>query len=192
MLEAHELFCERQRRVLFESLSFSATAGELVQIRGGNGSGKTTLLKILTGLYDDYEGELSWDIDEWPLFVGHRPGVKDQLTVLENLTWLARLRDAKVNHRTLIEALSWVGLSGFEKHLCGALSEGQRKRVNLARLYFTHTPAWILDEPFSAIDREGVGLIQSRIEEQLARGGLVIVTSHQEIDASHTRYVDLI
>ncbi len=180
-LHVRNLRCERQRRILFDDLSFSVGAGEVLRIAGNNGTGKTTLLKILTGLYEDYEGEVSWDLDAWPLFVSHKPGVKDQLTALENLSWLTNLQGASVNSDALGQALAVVGLTGFEDTLCGSMSEGQRKRVNLARLFLLTSPAWILDEPFSAIDAEGVTLLESRLSEYVQQGGIVILTSHQSL-----------
>ena len=192
MLQVQDLYCERQRRILFEGLSFSVGAGELLQIKGSNGSGKTTLLKILTGLYEDYTGEVDWDLTSWPLFVSHKPGVKDQLTALENLEWLAGLHQGDVDRLEVDRALLSVGLAGYQDVLCGTMSEGQRKRVNLARLFFVRSPAWILDEPLSAIDVEGVRLLQERIGSHLDDGGLVIVTSHQSLDIAHdVRYLDL-
>jgi heme exporter protein A len=192
MLQVQDLYCERQRRILFERLSFSVRPGELLQIKGSNGSGKTTLLKILTGLYEDYTGEVDWDLTSWPLFVSHKPGVKDQLTALENLEWLAGLHQGSVDSLEVDRALLAVGLAGYQDVLCGTMSEGQRKRVNLARLFFVKSHAWILDEPLSAIDVEGVKLLQERIGSHLDDGGLVIVTSHQSLDVAHeVRYLDL-
>jgi heme exporter protein A len=173
-------------------LSFSVRPGELLQIKGSNGSGKTTLLKILTGLYEDYTGEVDWDLTSWPLFVSHKPGVKDQLTAMENLEWLAGLHQGGVDRLEVDRALLAVGLAGYQDVLCGTMSEGQRKRVNLARLFFVKSQAWILDEPLSAIDVEGVSLLEECIASHLDDGGLVIVTSHQSLDVAHeVRYLDL-
>ncbi len=181
MLRVEDLYCERQSRVLFEGLSFQVRPGELMQVKGGNGTGKTTLLKILTGLYEDYSGDVDWDLAAWPLFVGHKPGVKDQLTARENLGWLMKLGGQETGDETILDALSRVGLRGYEDTPCAHLSQGQRKRVNLARLYLSGHPAWVLDEPFSAIDVDGVGELQTRIENYLDSGGLVILTSHQTL-----------
>ena len=85
MLQVNQLTCERERRVLFENVSFAVQGGELMRVQGGNGAGKTTLLRILCGLYEEYEGEIDWKTEQYPLYIGHKPGVKDQLTALENL-----------------------------------------------------------------------------------------------------------
>ncbi len=182
MLQVESLYCERQRRILFEDLSFDVSPGEIVQVKGSNGCGKTTLLKILTGLFEDYRGEVRWSLDAWPLFISHKPGVKDQLTARENLGWLAALHQMTVRSDDVEQALEAVGLAGYEDVACESMSEGQRKRVNLARLFFIDSPAWILDEPLSAIDVDGVVLLQDRISRYLADGGLVILTSHQPLD----------
>lgn len=189
MLAVRDLACERQRRFLFKQLSFDIAAGELWQIRGSNGSGKTTLLKILSGLFDDYEGEVSWDMDTWPLYVGHRPGVKDALTCRENLEWLMRLHQDELGD--LEGALSLAGLEGYENVPCYALSEGQRKRVSLARLFLSHAPVWILDEPFASIDTDGIETLEARIDQHLGHDGVVILTSHQAPNLERIQTLDL-
>ncbi len=181
MLQTHGLRCERNRRILFEDLSFDVGAGQVLRIEGGNGSGKTTLLRILCGLFADYEGEVAWDLPAYPLYLGHKPGVKDLLTPAENLAWLARLYGTPAASGAVKEALATVGLAGFENTPAGSLSEGQRKRVNLARLFLLDSPAWILDEPFSAIDVAGVERLQQAITEQVQKGGVVLLTSHQPL-----------
>ncbi len=182
MLEVQNLYCERQRRILFSDLSFAVQPGELLQVKGRNGAGKTTLLKVLTGLYEDYSGEVRWQLESWPLFVSHKPGVKDQLTARENLKWLADLYQGGATADAIDSALAAVGLNGFEESLCGTMSEGQRKRVNLARLFLLQSPVWILDEPLNAIDVDGVKLIEERITSHLNDGGIVILTSHQTLE----------
>jgi heme exporter protein A len=192
MLEVQDLYCERQRRILFDKLSFTVQPGQLLQIKGSNGSGKTTLLKVLTGLYEDYSGEVNWGLEFWPLFISHKPGVKDQLTARENLKWLADLYQGGASNDAIENALAAVGLGGFEDSYCGSMSEGQRKRVNLARLFVLQSPAWILDEPLSAIDVDGVKLIEERITRHLEEDGIVILTSHQALEVGgETRQLNI-
>ena len=182
MLQTSQLCCERENRLLFDNLGFSVAPGEILRIEGSNGTGKTTLLRILCGLYQDYTGEVEWDLDDYPLFVGHKPGVKDLLTARENLEWLAHLYQSDVNREAVTGALAEVGLRGFEEVACGALSEGQRKRVNLARLYLLKSPAWILDEPFSSIDVHGVARLEQAMSDHLGGGGIILLTSHQRLE----------
>lgn len=191
MLKVSQLSCERQRRLLFDALSFEATAGELIQVRGPNGAGKTTLLKTLVGLYGDYEGEITWDLSSPPVFLGHKPGVKDQLTAFENLEWLMRLQSRHPAADELTHALVNVGLKGYAGVPCGEMSQGQRKRVNLARLPLCRASAWLLDEPFAALDTSGVELVESMVARQVEAGGLVILTSHQPLQTVTARFVDL-
>jgi heme exporter protein A len=165
--------------MLFQDVSFSVSEGEMLRVEGGNGAGKTTLLRILCGLFQDYTGEVTWDLPDFPVYVGHRPGVKDQLTARENLRWLSNLYDAGCDDEGIDQALAQVGLGGYEQVTCGAMSQGQRKRVNLARLCLLQSPAWLLDEPFSSIDTDGVAQLELMIKAQLERGGIVLLISHQ-------------
>ena len=167
--------------MLFSGLNFVASAGEIVQVTGANGAGKSTLLRILCGLFDNYEGQVSWDLDDYPLYLGHKPGVKDLLTVEENLTWLGQLQQQTFSRQAVTDVLARVGLKGYQSVLCGNLSEGQRKRVNLARLFLVKSKVWLLDEPFSAIDAEGILDIEAQMKRQAEAGGLILFTSHQRL-----------
>ena len=183
MLQVHALACERDGRRLFRSLDFSLDPGELLQITGVNGSGKTTLLKILMGLYTDYGGEVLWETDHpplyLPLYLGHKSGVSNELTVLENLAWLCALQGLNKTASELDEALSSLGLADHQDSLCANLSEGQRKRVNLARYILCDNACWIMDEPFSAIDAPGRAFLEEKMQQQVSGGGAIILAGHQ-------------
>ncbi|BFM07554.1 cytochrome c biogenesis heme-transporting ATPase CcmA [Halioxenophilus aromaticivorans] len=201
-LELVDMACERDERVLFCGLSYRFEPGHVVQIEGPNGSGKTTLLRTLTTLSQDYAGELLWrgrplskqrhDYLSQLLYLGHLPGVKKALSPAENLRWYAHSRGESA--RRVGTALYNVGLAGFEEVPCFQLSAGQQRRVALARLYMSDQPeTWILDEPFTAIDKAGVGALEQTISHQAALGGTVILTTHQDlhsIDASHINLRD--
>jgi len=182
MLEVKNLFCERDERLLFGSLSFSLTPGSVLQIKGPNGAGKTTLLRILCGLFKEYKGDVNWDLERHPLYLGHKPGVKDLLTVRENLSWLCEIQQMSPTSQEISAALTEVGLGLYEDVLAGNLSEGQRKRINLARFYLIESPVWLLDEPFSAIDVEGISKLEERFRRHIREGGSIIFTSHQMIN----------
>ncbi|MDR5900758.1 cytochrome c biogenesis heme-transporting ATPase CcmA [Halomonas icarae] len=194
-LQASDLACERDDRWLFKDLDLDIRGGEIVRVEGPNGSGKTTLLKILSGQLADYQGELFWN--ERPmrqarqaflenlLYLGHAPGVKAALTPLENLAWYQALAGEPVQEPTRLAALEAVGLAGFEDLPAGQLSAGQQRRVALARLELTPRPLWVLDEPFTAIDREGVEALEARLVTHARSGGCVLVTTHHELKASH-------
>ncbi|MCL5425324.1 MAG: cytochrome c biogenesis heme-transporting ATPase CcmA, partial [Gammaproteobacteria bacterium] len=202
--EARQLACERDDRWLFQGLDLNICSGEIVRIEGPNGSGKTTLLKILSGQLGDYQGELFWNGAAMKdarehflanlLYLGHAPGIKSGLTPLENLAWYQALSGASHfggtsnkrsdNEEQRLEALENVGLAGFEDVPAGQLSAGQQRRVALARLTLTPRALWVLDEPFTAIDRDGVAALEQQLIAHAQAGGCVIVTTHHELTAS--------
>lgn len=208
ILEIKDLMCERDERVLFRGVNFSFYPGEVVQIAGPNGAGKTTLLKILTGLSNLFEGEIHWrgkkrdayDFYSSLLYLGHHPGVKVSLTAMENLAWYFGINGAKQDGveqvvqpdpAELTKSLEKVGLSGYEDVLCAQMSAGQQRRVGLARLYCSKAPLWILDEPFTAIDKKGVANLETKISEHAQAGGLTLLTTHQPLNIDNVRVVDL-
>jgi heme exporter protein A len=190
LLEARDLHVERGGRQLFSGLSLSLGRGEIVHLRGANGAGKTTLLRILGGLSrHGFDGEVQ---RRQPcLFLGHQGAVKGLLTARENLLW----HPAGERYGTtgdIDAALATVGLRGYEDVSVAQMSAGQQRRVNLARLYLSTRPLWLLDEPFTAIDVQGVAALTRRIAEHAQAGGAVLLTSHQSVDAPVTvRHVDL-
>ncbi|WP_447956201.1 cytochrome c biogenesis heme-transporting ATPase CcmA [Vreelandella sp. EE7] len=195
-LQARKLACERDDRFLFKGLDVEINAGELLRVEGPNGSGKTTLLKILAGQLNDYEGTLYFN--EKPLgqcrddflanlvYLGHAPGVKAGLTPLENLAWYQALDGGPVSEAACERALGDIGLAGFEDVPVGQLSAGQGRRVALARLNLTPRALWILDEPFTAIDREGVKALEQTLWAHADKGGSVVITTHHAL-AEQTR-----
>lgn len=193
-LQARGLACERDDRWLFEDLDLDIRGGEIVRVEGPNGSGKTTLLKILSGQLADYRGELFWNESpmrqarqaflESLLYLGHAPGVKAALTPLENLAWYQALAGESPTEAARLAALDAVGLAGFEDLPAGQLSAGQQRRVALARLALTPRPLWVLDEPFTAIDRDGVAALEAQLVAHARSGGCVLVTTHHDITAS--------
>ncbi len=195
-LQARNLSCERDGRMLFRDLDLAIGPGELVRIEGPNGSGKTTLLKILSGQLGDYEGDLYWG--DAPLsrvrdaflsnlvYLGHATGIKTALTALENLAWYQALAGETGSEAARLAALREVGLAGFEDLPVAQLSAGQQRRVALARLELTPRPLWVLDEPFTAIDKAGVMALEQRLHDHVARGGSVLLTTHHDLAAQGT------
>lgn len=192
MLEAQALGCVRGYRRLFADLNFTLSAGEVLLVEGKNGAGKTSLLRLLCGLAIPTEGEVLWqgeplsrvrpEYHQALLYLGHTPGVKLELSPRENLQFLATLHGHRVDPETLDDILDTVGLFGFETVPARTLSAGQRRRIALARLWLGQHPLWILDEPFTAIDRTGVAHLEKRIAQHLDQGGAAVLTSHQALD----------
>ena len=193
MLEATDLRCVRGNRVLFSSLKFSLRGGELLRVAGVNGSGKTSLLRILCGLLGPVEGEVRWrgeniralgeEYFRELLYIGHANAVKDELTPAENLTVACTLAGMNIGKTQVGDALCRLGLAGYEELPVKVLSQGQRRRVALARLALSAAlPLWIVDEPFIALDADAVEEVQALIAEHVARGAAVVLTTHQEVE----------
>lgn len=186
-LEAVGLCCERDDRHLFRDLSFTVAPGEWVQIAGGNGAGKTTLLRMLTGIIRPDGGEVRWQeksvschregLHAHLLWIGHQPGIKMRLTALQNIAFFHP--DASPSER--LAALGLVGLAGYEDVPVATLSAGQQRNVALARLWLTRAALWILDEPFTAIDAQGVARLTRRMAQHVAAGGQIVMTTHQPL-----------
>lgn len=191
MLEVLDLSCRRGDRLLFSGLGFELPAHTLLHVRGRNGSGKTTLLRALCGLLQPDAGVIRWrgepvtelgdDFNRELLYFGHLNGIKADLTGLENLRVAATLDQDPVTDAVIIAALAQIGLAGFEDLPTRMLSQGQKKRVALARLILSKAPLWILDEPFTALDTDAVALLEALIARQVASGGAVVLTTHQEV-----------
>lgn len=191
MLEVTDLECRRGDRLLFSGLSFALEAGTLLHVRGRNGSGKTTLLRALCGLLMPDAGDILWngtntrrlreDFHRDTLYFGHLNGIKSELTAVENLRVSATLDDDPVGEERLWDALEQMGLGGFEDLPTKMLSQGQKKRVALARLLLSDALLWVLDEPFTALDVDAVDQLQMFIAQHVASDGLVILTTHQEV-----------
>lgn len=192
MLETIDLACVRGNRALFSGLNLTVTPGLLVAIVGENGSGKSSLLRILCGLFPREQGVIRWngtDIDELNddyrrhlTYLGHLNGIKDDLTPIENLQISAELFGDDRSATSAREALQVVGLGGYTQSLpTRVLSQGQKRRVALARLWVSKRPLWILDEPFAALDDVGTALLTEQLSRHLDAGGMAVVATHQAV-----------
>ena len=187
----------RGDRRLFSGLDLSVSPGTYVQLTGPNGSGKTSLLRILCGLLAPAEGEITWDgadirslSEEYVAqvtYLGHRHGIKDELSAVENLRISNAVNGVSVSKERAEEVLGQVGLAGRESLPARLLSEGQRRRAGLARLLVCNTRLWLLDEVLTSLDKGAVSLVRSLIENHVADGGIAIVATHQELELSTGR-----
>lgn len=200
-LEGNALECVRGERKLFQGLSFSLARGELLEVSGPNGSGKTSLLRMLCGLQPPVAGEILWQesnissLKEEYLngiaYLGHANGVKAELSVLENLWIHGGLAGDRPSEKKIGAALERMGLGGSEASSAKTLSQGQQRRLALARLLVSNKALWILDEPLAALDAEGVHLVQVVLGEHLQGGGLAVLTTHQPLDVNASRTVQI-
>ena len=191
LLSISDLACERDSRVLYQSLNITIEAGDLWHVKGRNGAGKTTFLRQLAGLHPVDEGEISLlNNNVRVIYIGHKLGLKEQLTADENLTWLAGLNGSSTQQQRYI-ALERVGLRGYEESVVAQLSAGQKRRVALARLNLCKADIWLLDEPVASMDQQGIADEQAWLNKHTLAGGAVLMTSHQDITLAQVKVLDL-
>jgi heme exporter protein A len=196
LLHAKKLTCIREDRLLFDELDFFVNPGDIIQIEGENGSGKTSLLRILAGLSQPYSGDVLYkneninDVEEEYkedlLFLGHLVGIKGEMTSIENLSFYFTMHG--LDPERAESSLEHVNLYGFEDALASHLSAGQHRRIALARLLQSQSSLWILDEPFSAIDKAGVKKLEGLFLQHAKNGGAVILTTHQDLSIAKSDF----
>jgi heme exporter protein A len=191
MLEARSLECVRGRRQLFTDLSFLLRAGDCLELRGANGSGKTSLLRILCGLLPPTSGSVLWNGEpikslreayhQFVTYVGHRPAVKDELTALENLRVSSALSGFVLSREQARDVLARMSLADVEDVYARCLSEGQRRRLALARLMVGRTSLWVLDEVLTSLDEVAARSVTKLIDDHVASGGAAVIATHREL-----------
>jgi heme exporter protein A len=202
-LHAIDIGCIRGELSLFEGVHFCLSPGEALRVTGRNGAGKSSLLRILCGLAEPSVGEVRWQDNKIQrvreqyhaslVYIGHASGIKDELLAWENLAMAATMTGGRIDMRAACEALDHFGLSHVADLPARMLSQGQRKRVALARLHLGAHRLWILDEPFNALDGQATQELREMIERHLAGGGMLVYCTHQDLvlKASRHDYLDL-
>ncbi|MCU7835327.1 MAG: cytochrome c biogenesis heme-transporting ATPase CcmA [gamma proteobacterium symbiont of Taylorina sp.] len=193
-LQVKSLSCERGYRELFNDLNFELLPGEILHVKGENGAGKTSLLRILAGLALPVSGEVIFDgcdcrkyrseYNEHIAFMGHKPGIKLELTPVENIQSYCDLGQRKTQQQ-IMDTLYQVGLYGFEEMYCNQISAGQKRRVALAQAILSNAKLWILDEPFTSLDVVGVDFFLKMIQQHVDNGGMILLTTHQEVNLNN-------
>lgn len=197
-----DLTCTRGGRQLFSSLSLEVKSGQLLRVRGSNGAGKTSLLRMLCGLLLPSSGQVLWcgkplasqreKFGQDLMYLGHAAALKDELSPLENLLDACALSGRKPDVAAALAALRGAGLRGHERTPARRLSQGQRRRSALARLALSHSaPLWVLDEPFNALDTAANAWLTSLIEAHLMTQGMVVLTSHQDVQLTAPHQLEL-
>ncbi len=180
----------RGERCLFEDLSFALNEGELLLLEGPNGCGKTSLMRAIAGMLSLESGKIFWNgiavLKQRQTFHGdlvwlaHRTGLKGDLNMIENLQFEAALRpQSDLDHD---EVFTRLGIERLKRLPLRSLSAGQQRRVALARMMFADVPLWLMDEPYTNLDREGRKLVMELIEEHLALGRMCVMAAHQDVD----------
>jgi heme exporter protein A len=202
MLLANGLECVRGERRLFRDVGFELDPGTLLHVQGRNGSGKTSLLRMICGLLAPAAGDIQWNgtdiralAEEYRgelFYLGHQNAIKDDLTATENLLVSETLAEAPVTRASARDSLARLGLGGYEDLPTRVLSQGQKRRVALARLLFRErSRLWVLDEPFVALDPHAVAELTNIIADQIGGGGIVIYTTHQDVAIAAQKRVEL-
>jgi heme exporter protein A len=192
VLSVTNLSVIKRDRLLFENLNFAVEQGELLYVKGQNGAGKTSMLRVLAGLVNADCGEVYFfqqniqdcreNYNQHLVYFGHKLGINQTLSAVENLQYWCKQHQITISNDTILDTLAQLNLVGLEDLPVANLSAGQQRRVALARFWFKQdAKLWILDEPFTAIDTQGIDLLSKQITRFLSGGGAVVMTSHQPL-----------
>lgn len=181
LLSLNQLVCTREEQPLFEPLTAQVGTGQCVELLGPNGAGKTTLLRTLAGLYSQFEG--AYDCPDF-LFQGHPMGLDELMSPLENLAWFAGLEGRTLDDDQAAALLREVGMIKFAMTPCQQLSQGQQRRVTMARWLLSDARLWLLDEPYTSLDKEGQLLLNQLLSRHCDKGGAVLAATHMPLQVT--------
>lgn len=189
LLSLNRLVCTREERSLFTPLEVQLEAGDCVELLGPNGAGKTTLLRTLAGLYSQYTG--SFECPDF-LFQGHPTGLDELMTPLENLAWFAGLEGRSLTQDQSADVLREVGMINYAMTSCQQLSQGQQRRVTMARWLLSEARLWLLDEPYTSLDKDGQLLLNQLLIRHCHGGGAVLAATHMPLQVESKRELILL
>ncbi len=196
VLSTQDLSVVKRDRLLFDHINLSVDTGNLLYVKGPNGAGKTSLLRVLTGLVQPDSGQVLFNqqdirdcqqqYQQQLIYFGHKLGINSTLSAVENLKFWCEIHQVCVQHADIYQALEHLSLVGLEDVPTANLSAGQQRRVALARFWLKATAKlWILDEPFTALDYQGIDILSAKLVSHLSQGGAVIMTSHQPLELDY-------
>ncbi len=198
LLSCKNISCSRGQDVLLDNINLDIESGKPLIFTGSNGSGKTTLLKTIAGLIPPQKGAITWEninikdcykeYSENLEYVGHKTGLKNELTVEENLDFWAEIHNTK---EAVVPAIMYFGLAEIFDVPVAKLSEGQKRRVSLARLLCCPSMIWLLDEPTVNLDEDGKNMLRNIIITRAEQGGIVIITTHADLNIPNARTIKL-
>jgi len=172
------LSCHRSGNEIFKNISFNLNSGEICLLTGSNGSGKTTFLRALAGLLPISFGSIKYNntqsLNDNFYILGHKLGIKDEITPYEDLLFWSSIYEYENFHDLII----MLGLSDSKFLKCKYLSQGQKQRLAIARLIISKKSIWLLDEPISSLDKDGISLFKEIITKHLKAGGIAVISSH--------------
>ena len=187
-LQFDSLACQRDGRVLFAELNLALEAGTCLELLGANGAGKSTLLRTLAGLHSQYQGSF---VSPPAVYQGHRLGLDELLTPIENLAWFAGLESCPFDHPRALMLAARLGIMALAHTPCGKLSAGQQRRVAMIRWVLSPRKVWLLDEPLTALDTNAQGWLNEIIAEHCLAGGLVVCATHTDLSVPHKTILNL-
>ena len=188
LLSLDELVCKRDERALFLPLSLQVAPGDCIEVLGPNGAGKTTLLRTLAGLHTQFNGGF---VCHNFLYQGHRTGLDELMTPVENLAWYAALEGVDVSEQALQDALARVDMLALAMKPCQRLSQGQQRRVSMARWLLSRARLWMLDEPYTSLDQAGQRLLNDLLAGHCEGGGIVVAATHVSLTLGNVRALDV-
>ena len=188
LLRTSTLVCQRDHQDLFEPLDLTVMPGDCLELLGPNGSGKSTLLRTLAGLHSQFSGEYK---SVGLVYQGHRLGLDELLSPLENLAWFSGLQDQALDRSEALRLLARLGLLEQAHTPCQRLSAGQQRRAAIARWLLAPQSLWLLDEPFNALDAQSQQLLNELLSEHCAGGGAVICATHLILQVAEKTTVQL-